>query len=210
MHSETSLSCKPKQRRSLDATRRMLEAGRELLNHKDIDQISVQEIVKNANASIGSFYHHFENKDRFFQTLVREMADKREAVAMANYGDTPIEELPEVLVRGAIENHRLYRGLLRSAIRQHLSGAPVWEPITIMGQNLAAEYIRRLELHLQRPLAAAEQERVAFAFLWLYGILAQSVLGLNTLSDYRIPDELFEQETTKTFSSILRRALSAE
>lgn len=207
MSSRASLPCNPKQKRSVEAIRRMLEAGRQLLNHKDIDQISVQEIVKDAGTSIGSFYHNFGTKDAFFQTLVREMASNRQAFAMANYGDTPIDELPEVLVRGAIENHRRYRGLLRSTIRQHLSGAPVWEPITTMGQNIATEYVRRLEAHLQRPLLAAEQERVAFAFVWLYGILAQSVLGLNTLSDYRIPDELFEQETTNTFSSLLKRAV---
>jgi AcrR family transcriptional regulator len=191
----------------LAATARMLEAGRALLNDCDIDQVSVQDIVRAAGASVGSFYHNFGTKDAFFRTLVREMAMNREAIAKANFGDTPIEQLPAVLVRGAIDNHRHYRGLLRATIRQHLSGSPVWEPITLMGQNIAEEYNRRLETHLGRRLKEREKERVAFAFVWLYGILAQSVLGLNTLNDYRIPDEIFEEETTSSFSSMLTRVV---
>jgi AcrR family transcriptional regulator len=209
MKMDMPLAPQPQQRRSLAATQRMLEAGRGLLNARDIDQISVQDIVAAADASIGSFYHNFGTKDAFFQTLVREMAISREKIAMANFGDTPIESLPAVLVRGAIENHRRYKGLLRSTIRQHLSGLPVWEPITVMGQNIAEEYNRRLEAHLGRELKGREKERVAFAFVWLYGILAQSVLGLNTLRDFRIPDEIFEEETTNIFSSLLKRAVSS-
>ncbi|MXP41154.1 TetR family transcriptional regulator [Altererythrobacter soli] len=197
----------PQQKRSLAATQRMLEAGRELLNDRDIDQISVQDIVRVAGTSVGSFYHNFGTKDRFFATLVQEMATNREAIAMANFAGTPFDQLAKILVHGAVENHRRYQGLLRSTIRQHLSGSPVWEPITVMGQHITEEYIRRLELHLERPLKAREKERVAFAFVWLYGILAQSVLGLNTLSAYRIPDELFEEETTHIFSSLLQRAV---
>lgn len=207
MKRETSIEPRPRQKRSMAATQRMLEAGRALLNERDIDQISVQDIVRAAKTSVGSFYHNFGTKDALFQTLVREMAVNREAIAMTNFGDVPIDRLPAVLVRGAIENHRRYQGLLRSAIRQHLSGAPVWEPITAMGQNIAEEYNRRLEAHLDRPLKSREKERVAFAFVWLYGILTQSVLGLNTLSDYRIPDEIFEEETTNMFSSMLVRAV---
>jgi AcrR family transcriptional regulator len=200
----------PQQKRSLAATQRMLEAGRELLNDRDIDQISVQDIVRLAGTSVGSFYHNFGTKDRFFATLVQEMATNREAIAMAYFAGAPFDQLAKVLVQGAIENHRRYKGLLRSTIRQHLSGSPVWEPITVMGQRITEEYIRRLEMHLKRPLKAREKERVAFAFVWLYGILAQSVLGLNTLSAYRIPDELFEEETTHIFSSLLQRAVTAK
>ena len=55
--------------------------------------------------------------------------------------------------------------------------------------------------------AGGDLTGVAFAFVWLYGILTQSVLGLNTLSDYSIPDEIFEDEATNMFSSMLMRAI---
>jgi len=196
-----------RQKRSQAATARMLEAGRELLNERDIDRISVQDLVKAADASIGSFYHNFGTKERFFETLVRDMALTRESTAMAVFDSAPFAQLPDVLVRGAIENHRRYRGLLRSTIRQHLTGSTIWEPITAMGQHIAEEYMRRLEHHLGRSLEPREHERVAFAFIWLYGILAQSVLSLNTLADYHIPDHVFEEETTNSFTSFLSRAL---
>lgn len=196
----------PQQKRSRDAIQRMLEAGRRLLNERDIDQISVQDIVHKARSSVGSFYHHFGNKDAFFHALVTEMARNRFSIAMANYASVEMSELPAALVRGAIENHRRYQGMLRSAIRQHLAGSPVWQPITRMGQKIADEYVRRLEEDLKRSLSSSEKKRVAFAFIWLYGILAQSVLDLNTLLSYSIPDDVFEEETVSIFSSLLERA----
>src|SRR5690606_34351956 len=92
------------------------------------------------------------------------MAVNREAIEMTNFDGVPIEGLPAVLVRGAIDTHRRHHGLLRSAIRQRLSGAPVWEQITAMGQNISEEYNRRLEAYVDRPLKSCEKERVAFAF----------------------------------------------
>lgn len=201
------MSSKPRQGRSQRSIDRLLEAGRAILNHTEFDQISVQEIAQEAGSSIGSFYHHFGNKENFFKALVREMAEKREAIAMANYASTATQDLPIVLARGAFENHRRYRGLMRSAIRQHLGGGDVWQPITRMGQHIADEYVRRIEADLQRSLTGREKERVAFAFIWLYGILAQSVLDLNTLSAYRIDEAVFETEAIASFSSLLTRAL---
>jgi hypothetical protein len=75
-----------------------------------------------------------------------------------------------------------------------------------MGQKIADEYVRRLEEDLKRSLSSSEKKRVAFAFIWLYGILAQSVLDLNTLLSYSIPDDVFEEETVSIFSSLLERA----
>lgn len=197
----------PQQVRSKAAVRRMLEAGRELLNHRDIDDVSVQDVVRRARSSIGSFYHHFGTKEAFFQALIAEMAVNREAIAMSVYAGAPMDDLPAMLVKGALDNHRRYRGMMRSAIRQHLGGSPVWAPISVMGQKIADEYVRRLELDLGRALRPREKERVAFAFVWLYGALAQSVLDLNTLSAYKIPDEIFEEEMISSFSSLLGRAI---
>ena len=40
----------------------LLSIASELLSHKTLDEISIQEICKAANVSVGAFYHHFENK----------------------------------------------------------------------------------------------------------------------------------------------------
>ena len=198
----------PQQARTREGTQKMLDAGRHLLNQKDIDQISIKEIVSAAGASIGSFYHRFETKDAFFRCLVEDMVIHRESAAMANFETAPTMELPETLARGAIDNHRRYSGMLRSAIRSHLSGSDIWHPFKLMGQRLVDEYIRRLECDLKRPLRPEERERVAFGFVWLYGLLAQSVMDLNSIAEYNIQQSVFEESSVSSFVHILNTAIS--
>ncbi|MDB5684258.1 MAG: hypothetical protein JWM38_137 [Sphingomonas bacterium] len=198
---------KPVQDRSKAATERMVEAGKRLLALRDIDLISIKDIATEAGASIGSFYHRFGTKDRYFRYLVDDMIARREASAMESYGRLSMPELPEALARGAIANHSLHAGLLRSAIRSHICGTDMWLPIRAMGRRLVDEYRRRAALYIGRPLTREESERIALAFVWLYGSLAQSVIQLNAISDYEIEMDVFEAEAVANFVNMLKHAI---
>lgn len=44
-----------------------------MLKDRDLDDISVQEICKEAKVSVGSFYHHFENKSAIIVELYKDV-----------------------------------------------------------------------------------------------------------------------------------------
>ena len=44
----------------------------ELLMDKDIDDITISEIVKNANYNRGTFYSHFASKERLLDEIIQE------------------------------------------------------------------------------------------------------------------------------------------
>ena len=74
----------PVQQRSLASHRQMVDVALRLLETRDIDQISVRDIVCEAGTSNGSFYHRFGTKEHFFNYLIDDMLERRERGAMAH------------------------------------------------------------------------------------------------------------------------------
>lgn len=199
----------PVQARSLISQRRMVEAALRLLEQKDIDQISVRDIVAEAGTSNGSFYHRFETKERFFSYLIDDMLARREQAAAEEQADETISvaALPEVLARSAIANFRDHAGLLRSAVRLHIVGDSCWDRVNTMARRIVNGYLQRLSGALGRPLTALECERIYFAFTWLYGLLAHRTLRLNVFHGHAVPDDQFEEEAVRGFRQLIDRAL---
>lgn len=189
----------------------MVEGALRLLDERDIDQISVRDIVSAAGTSNGSFYHRFGTKEHLFNYLIDDMIARRERGAMIQLSDTaiPFDRLPEMLARSAIANFRQHAGLLRSAVRRHIAGDDCWLPISKMSRRLVRKYIERVAQTLGRDLNDGEAQRVNFAFVWLYGLLTYRTLGLNSIYGYTLPDELFELETIRNFQQLIDQALPA-
>ncbi|MBT2188278.1 TetR/AcrR family transcriptional regulator [Sphingobium nicotianae] len=201
----------PVQQRSETSRRRMVEGALQLLDERDIDQISVRDIVRAAGTSNGSFYHRFGTKEHFFNYLIDDMIARRERVAMIELSDAaiPFDRLPDMLSRSAIANFRQHAGLLRSAVRRHIAGDDCWLRISKMSRRVVKKYIERVAQTLGRDLDDDEAQRVYFAFVWLYGLLAYRTLGLNSIYGYTLPDELFELETIRNFRQLIDQALPA-
>ncbi len=199
---------RPLQRRSHAAYERMIEAAGRLLEERDFDSVSIRDLAGAAGCSIGSFYYRFQTKERFFQVLIQDMINRREHQARDTFQRVPVAELPSALARGALTNFRAYKGLLRSVIKKHLEGMRSWEPISRMGRRIATEFQRRVAEDRGVPLTPLEAERIDFAFVWLYGLLAQSLIDLNTIFGMETP--FFEDEAVKAFKQAVARALQRE
>jgi AcrR family transcriptional regulator len=195
----------PKQRRSHAAYERMIMAAGRLLEERDFDAVSIRDIAGAAGCAIGSFYYRFQTKERFFQILIQDMIDRREKQVRETFQSVPFVDLPSALARGALSNFRTYKGLLRSVIKKHLEGARSWEPIARMGRRIVTEFQRRVAAERGVALTPLQAERIDFAFVWLYGLLAQSLLDLNTI--FGMETSFFEDEAVKAFTEAIARAL---
>ncbi|MCT8978484.1 TetR/AcrR family transcriptional regulator [Clostridium sp. CX1] len=51
----------------------ILAVAKELLQHRTFDEISIQDICKKADVSVGAFYHHFENKTGIVVEIYRDI-----------------------------------------------------------------------------------------------------------------------------------------
>lgn len=116
----------PRRDRTRDA---LLKAGRGLFAHRDVDGVSVDEIVEAAAVAKGSFYNHFHDKNAFAREIgagVRREAE--EAVATANAGvDDPATRLARALcvfIRFAIEHRDSAQVLWRLNSGATIAAAP--------------------------------------------------------------------------------------
>ena len=80
-HDRTQAWVRPQQARGLASMNRMLEATQELLEEVHFDDLTVQDVVRRAGTSIGSFYSRFRSKDGLLECLrERYESERREAV----------------------------------------------------------------------------------------------------------------------------------
>lgn len=96
-----------RQQQAAETNRKIFQAAKDLLDEKDFESITIREIVKRANVSIGTFYHYYKTKldvfyetysvaDEYFETvvwpsLVQSGARERIYVFFDNYASYQVE-----------------------------------------------------------------------------------------------------------------------
>jgi len=108
----------------------LLEAGRTLLANREVEGLSVDEIVAAADVAKGSFYNHFADKDVFAREIASAVRHQAEtAVERANAGiSEPTMRLAQALcvfVRFATEHRDSAQLLWRLNSGATMADAPV-------------------------------------------------------------------------------------
>ncbi|MCC5611611.1 TetR/AcrR family transcriptional regulator [Nostoc sp. CHAB 5834] len=108
----------------------LISAGVELLVHKPIDAISIDELVAAAGVAKGSFFNHFEDKRYFARALTKEIRiEVEQLVGRLNSGVTdPLERLAGGMIAAAayaLAQPRRTAVLARSFDGLSLEGHPI-------------------------------------------------------------------------------------
>lgn len=112
----------PVQKRSLEATERVLSATLRLLETRPFDELTMQEILAAAGQSVGRFYGRFANKEALFTEICRRFEAGVQARLLAEtegWSGRPLAErvrgLIDLLARLTIEHRPVVRSLLLRA-----------------------------------------------------------------------------------------------
>src|SRR5690349_23851347 len=81
-------------RRTYDA---LIETGFALLEHRELEAISIAELTKTAGYSTGAFYARFRSKDEYFDALVAKHLERRRRVRDRLLAAAPDERLIRAL-----------------------------------------------------------------------------------------------------------------
>lgn len=191
----------PRQDRSRDTQLRYVEAAQRLLARgKSFAEISVAELAKEANSSVGSFYSRFRDKDALLHVLQIELNREGSATAVETFRIGREVKLPlEVLIRGfvalAVGYYRQQQGLRRALLVEMCNNRELRTRATELSHETCAGLV---ELLTERfPHARARMpEVVDIAHRMVYGVLDQNLLfadGSPTgheVSDGKLVDEL--------------------
>lgn len=121
----------PKQQRSSWTLERLFEAAESMISERSFEQASINEIVKRAGASVGSFYARFPGKEALLACMLERYHD--EMLYSANklledqqWKDKPLAVRAEAYISTVVKHCRQRRGLLRIRLIRNITvGATV-------------------------------------------------------------------------------------
>jgi len=195
----------PRQARSRESERRLLEAARELLVARGWDEITVAEIAAHAGLAVGAFYARFASKRALFDHLEGEVA----TASLANVGR--LTKLaaegasPRALLVDFVASHiRLYRDHAAVAralvVRSHADGA-VRERLRDLSRRTYSEVARALARAGVRPPSALAFEYVLYVER---SVLREAVLfGEGWSKGRRFTDAEIATETVRLLARYL-------
>ena len=183
---------------------RLLSAGQRLIARRSFDALSVADLARAANCSVGSFYLRFRDKDAFFRALLAQYLSEGSAATLALYTTHDRDDLIHALVVETAARFRRYAGLIRSAIRMRMDDSTIWNPIRNSGHFNAGQFIAWLASHHGRSLGADEELAVRFAFQMLYGTLNNAII--NQPGPLDIEDPAFVMQLERAFRLVLNAA----
>ena len=115
----------PQQGRSRETLERILTAAEKLLDGRDYEEISIQEICQAADVSPSSFYSRFSTKEALLMTLHERHRERRIGMLLTLAGErdwnaTPIPEVVRAILGLYVEDRRALEPYLRSMMLAEL------------------------------------------------------------------------------------------
>lgn len=163
----------PKQERSRARRQALIEYGAELLNRRDLDEVSIAEITGALGYSTGSFYSYFADKEAFFvavQKWVNDDLNKAFKAAFANgrLADAPLPARLEACLTFTLAYFRRRTGVIRAALRYERRIPAGWAP------NRART--RQIVQAATEGLSPPERERLETAIQLAFGLMVNALL----------------------------------
>lgn len=181
---EIQIKTRPKQARSRARREALIEHGIELLNQRDLDEISIAEITGALGYATGSFYSYFADKEAFFVAVQHRVNEELNPAFDRVFGhgrlaDASLEDRLRASLSFTLDYFRSRTGVIRSALRYERRIPQGWAPNRARTEAIVAAATENL-----RPV---DRERLQTALQLAFGLLVNALLhdpGPLHLSDH--------------------------
>lgn len=193
----------PKQARSEQTLRRLLDAAETLIVEKGHRAVSIEEIARRADSSVGGFYARFRDKNELLRALEErhflELTERVARLADANrWADAETAAIVEAAVAELVGITRERRHIIAAFLANALE-----DPVLLEGglrfrrsveERLTALFLTRRDemTHPDPPLAIALAIQTAFAIMQQHVLIEETRAQGRALGD----DELQRELTT--------------
>lgn len=189
-----------RQERSRDTQDRIIDAAQRLLaKGRSWEELTVVELVAEADASVGAFYNRFRDKDALLHVLQIELYREGEATgenarAIGTSATVPVEVLVRAFVTLAVSSYRDQFGLRRALLARMHHDEQLRERAVELTRGTCEQLTDVLATRFR-----GERQRlrttVEIAHRMVYGLLDQNLVFTDrpagrTLSDGTLIDEL--------------------
>lgn len=178
----------------------MIAAGFRLLEQRDLQDISIAELVRAAGYSVGAFYSRFHGKDEFFDALVARHLETRTATQRYLFSTLSRETLLAELINNVVNYYWDHRKFWRAVLVRSVRDTAFWEPIRKHGHEFTGRFLEWLFQETGRRLLKEEEANVYFAFQVIFGMINSTLI--NQPGPIFMGQKLFIQELTRAFRLI--------
>jgi AcrR family transcriptional regulator len=190
----------PKQARSEESLRRILEAAQAVIEEHGHRDLSIAEVARRAGSSVGGFYARFRSKDELLCALEEHFFDHLTVLveglaAPDTWREASARQIVRVLLRILIDTHSRHRRLIAAFVARALR-EPERHPEALNFRRLAAERLAALAV-ARRDLVGHPDPGLAaqFAVEAVFGILQTRIVsGALGLPSEPVDDDALERE----------------
>lgn len=112
---------KPRQARSIEKRRKLLDAARALFGEKGYEATSIEQITARAGTAAGAFYIYFRSKRQLLLILMNELLERLAGIDLTPQGDL-----------------RTFLGKVLNEDRENLGVIRAWQEAVLTDSELAA------------------------------------------------------------------------
>jgi AcrR family transcriptional regulator len=191
---------KPKQARSEDSLRRLLDAAESLLSERSFSEVSIADIARRARSSVGGFYARFRDKDELLlamqERFVRELEERFVQVEAQLQPEHGIGGLLRPSLHLLVDIYRTRRGLMvafaaRAADNRRLHQAALAFRASVIARFTALLLEFREDIaHPDPELAAELCVQLAIGFMEQTLSAGRLRAGGEPLPEGRVEEEL--------------------
>jgi AcrR family transcriptional regulator len=208
----TPLLVPPRRRRGAETLERLATAAERLLETKSFDAIEVDEIVREASSSVGSFYARFPGKDALLPYLYerhdrRLRAELGALVADERWHELDLPSLTARVVAVLIRAYRRRRWLLRAVALYSRTHPEAIDTRTRRARSVLLATPVRLFMRHRRAIRHADPEAaVAFALFTAASVCREKILFAESphAASLRLTDRRLERALTRLVLAYLR------
>lgn len=187
-----------RQKRSRATTTALLKAGAGLLKTRSLEDLSIEDLCAEVDATVGAFYSRFESKDVYFGVLLTLAARDGEAMLAATAGHDDLHtlglrKLCAQLVGQIAGWMRKHEGVLRAALQRSDARPSRWSPFKALARQTATGVEPVLLRAMGGGRSAAKRKAIGFGLQVVLGTLVNAVLndpGPFTLDDAELVTRL--------------------
>jgi AcrR family transcriptional regulator len=198
----------PKQARSQDSLRRLLDAAESLLEERAFGEVSIADIARRARSSVGGFYARFRDKDELLLALqerfVSELEQRFDDVESQTRSSKDFQSLLRPSLHLLVDIYRVRRGLLMAFAARASENRRLHQAGLVFRRDVVRRFtgmILQFREHITHPdpeLAADLAVQLAIGFM-------EQTLGAGRLrvAGELLPEGRIEEELERALRSYL-------
>lgn len=156
----------------------LLDAGLNLLQQKSLDELTIQEIAKSCDSSVGAFYSRFTNKEGFFKALQNREVEKTRVRFRSGLSEDVMRPLSprqrvQQFVDTVVGEVRNMQGILYASLKHENDQPDSWTPHQSSSIILAELAVQWLCKETDQPVP---EDKVKIAAQLIFGVLVNAML----------------------------------